>query len=36
VLAGTLAMGLALAVTTLPLVDHWQDRGTGIAGIDEH
>jgi hypothetical protein len=36
VLAGTLAAGLVLAVTTLPLVDHWQDRGTGIAGIDEH
>jgi hypothetical protein len=36
VLTGTLAAGLFLAVTTLPLVDHWQDRGTGVAGIDEH
>jgi hypothetical protein len=35
-LTGTLAVGLALAVTTLPIVDHWQDRGSGIAGIDEH
>jgi hypothetical protein len=34
VLTGTLASGLALAVLTLPLVDHWQDLGTGIAGID--
>lgn len=36
VLTGTIAVGLVLAVTTLPVVDHWQDRGTGIAGIDEH
>jgi hypothetical protein len=36
VLTGTLAVGLMLALTTLPLVDHWQDRGSGIAGIDEH
>jgi hypothetical protein len=36
VLTGTLAAGLMLALTTLPLVDHWQDRGTGVAGIDEH
>jgi hypothetical protein len=36
VLTGTLAVGLVLALTTLPLVDNWQDRGTGIAGIDEH
>jgi hypothetical protein len=35
-LTGTLAAGLVLAVTTLPVVDHWQDSGTGIAGIDEH
>jgi hypothetical protein len=35
-LTGTLASGLALAVLTLPVVDHWQDRGTGIAHIDEH
>jgi hypothetical protein len=36
VLTGTLAVGLMLALTTLPVVDHWQDRGTGIAGIDDH
>jgi hypothetical protein len=35
-LAGALAVGLVLAVTTLPIVDHWQDRGSGIAGIDDH
>jgi hypothetical protein len=35
-LTGALAAGLALAFTTLPIVDHWQDRGSGIAGIDEH
>jgi hypothetical protein len=35
-LTGALAAGLVLAFTTLPVVDHWQDRGTGIAGIDEH
>jgi hypothetical protein len=33
-LTGTLAAGLVLAFTTLPVVDHWQDRGTGVAGID--
>jgi hypothetical protein len=33
---GTLAGGIALALLTLPAVDHWQDRGTGIAHIDEH
>jgi hypothetical protein len=36
VLTGTLVAGLGLAVLTLPVVDHWQDRGSGIAGIDEH
>jgi hypothetical protein len=35
-LTGALAAGLVLAFTTLPVIDHWQDRGTGIAGIDEH
>ena len=35
-LTGALAAGLVLAFTTLPVVDHWQDRGTGIAGIDDH
>lgn len=34
VLTGTVAAGLLLAVTTLPVVDHWQDRGTGLAHID--
>jgi hypothetical protein len=28
--AGTLAAGLAFAVTTLPLVDHWHDRGSEV------
>jgi hypothetical protein len=35
-LAGTLASGLALAVLTLPVVDHWQDRGSSTVHIDEH
>src|SRR5258705_3388962 len=35
-LTRTLTVRLVLALTTLPLVDNWQDRGTGIAGIDEH
>jgi hypothetical protein len=35
-LTATLAAGLVLAAITLPVVDHWQDRGTGIAGIDGH
>ena len=29
-----LAAGLVLAVVTLPLADHWQDRATGTFGID--
>ena len=33
-LTGTLVAGLAVAALTLSAVDHWQDRGTGIAGID--
>jgi hypothetical protein len=33
-LASTLTGGLALALLTFPVVDHWQDRGTGIAHID--
>jgi len=35
-LTSTLASGLVLAVVTLPVVDHWQDRGTGIAHFDDH
>jgi hypothetical protein len=30
----TLAAGLVLAVATVPLADHWQDRMTGAVGID--
>lgn len=33
-LTGTLVAGLGVAVLTLPAVDHWQDRGTEIVGID--
>jgi hypothetical protein len=29
-----LAAGVVLAVATLPLADHWQDRMTGVVGID--
>jgi hypothetical protein len=36
VLASTLASGLALALLTFPVVDHWQDRGSGLVRIDEH
>jgi hypothetical protein len=36
VLAGTLAAGLVVAVVALPLVDHWQDGVTGLAGLDVH
>jgi hypothetical protein len=35
-LTGTLVAGLGVAVMTFPVVDHWQDRGTGIAHLDEH
>ena len=35
-LTSTVAAGLVLALVTLPAVDHWQDRGTGIAHFDEH
>jgi hypothetical protein len=34
VLAGTLGAGLVLAFATVPLVDHWQDGVTALAGID--
>ena len=29
-----LVFGLVLAVMTIPLADHWQDRATAIVGID--
>ena len=35
-LTGTVAVGFVLALVTLPAVDHWQDRGTGLAHVDEH
>jgi hypothetical protein len=35
-LTSTVAAGLVLALVTLPAVDHWQDRGTGIAHFDDH
>jgi hypothetical protein len=34
VLVGTLGAGLVLAFATLPLVDHWQDSVTALAGLD--
>ena len=34
VLAGSLLTGLALAFATLPLLDHWQDTVTALAGLD--
>jgi hypothetical protein len=33
-LAGALASGIVLAFFTLPVVDHWQDRGSGLFHID--
>ena len=35
VLASTLTSGLALALLTFPVVDHWQDRSSGFVHIDE-
>ena len=34
VLVGALAMGLLVAVASIPLADHWQDRTTSVVGID--
>jgi hypothetical protein len=34
VLGAVLTAGLVLAVATLPLADHWQDRVTGALGVD--
>jgi hypothetical protein len=33
-IGAALAAGLVLAVMTAPLADHWQDRTTGMVGID--
>jgi hypothetical protein len=35
-LTGTVVAGLGVAVLGFPAVDHWQDRGSGLAHIDEH
>jgi hypothetical protein len=34
VLVGALAMGLLVAVASIPLADHWQDRTTSVVGLD--
>jgi hypothetical protein len=34
VLGGALVLGLAVAVASIPLADHWQDRTTGVVGLD--
>jgi hypothetical protein len=34
VLVGALAMGLLVAVASIPLADHWQDRTTSVVGFD--
>ena len=34
VLAGALVMGLVVAVASIPLADHWQDRTTSVVGLD--
>jgi hypothetical protein len=34
VLVGALAMGLLVAVASIPLSDHWQDRTTSVVGFD--
>lgn len=34
VVGAALAAGLVLAVATVPLADHWQDRASGVVGID--
>jgi hypothetical protein len=33
-LVGALAMGLLVAVASIPLADHWQDRTTSVVGFD--
>ena len=35
VLAGVLAAGLVVAVASIPLADHWQDRTTNVIGFDD-
>jgi hypothetical protein len=27
-------MGLVVAVASIPLADHWQDRTTSVVGLD--
>jgi hypothetical protein len=34
VLAGALVSGLVVAVASVPLADHWQDRTTSVVGFD--
>ncbi len=34
VLAGAVVMGLVVAVASIPLADHWQDRTTSVVGLD--
>ena len=34
VLAGALVTGLVVAVASIPLADHWQDRTTSVVGLD--
>jgi hypothetical protein len=34
-LAGSLVAGLAVAVATIPLADHWQDKTTRVVGFDD-
>jgi hypothetical protein len=34
VLAGAVVMGLLVAVASIPLADHWQDRTTSVVGLD--
>jgi hypothetical protein len=34
VLVGALAVGLLVAVASIPLADHWQDRTTSVVGLD--
>ena len=32
--AGVLVAGIVLAVATIPVADHWQDRATAFVGVD--
>ena len=33
-IGAALGVGVLLATATIPLADHWQDRATGVVGID--